>query len=541
MREKTEKPGLKSWKAIARYLGCSVRTARRWEATEGLPVHRQQHVSRASVYAYESELDAWQRRGELNQRPGALESTAVAQDTERSIAVLPFEFMGGEQQQEYVADGLTDEIISKLSGLPELRVTSRTSSMMFKGVKREARMIAGQLKVTHLLEGTTRVAGDALRVSARLIEPRRDEQLWTAQFDGTLEDVFSIQEKVARKIVDALELHLTPEQKRSLSTRSVDDTVAWRLMFQARQEAFRWRGEAIDRAVELLHRAIDIAGYNPQLLGSLGRTWLQYREAGIDLSEKPLSKAETCARRILDQDPAAVEGLQLKGWLAYTRGNVAQALDCLRMAIAAEPDDVDTLSLLVNCLLIAGLLDESEAHVERLLLIDPLTPLTSCMPGWKAVLQGRFSAAIQPYEKMLAMDPANPFARLFCIWAYVLNDKHEEVAEAFAEFPEEAMGHPAVQVAALFAGKSKGPVAPHTEAAAAENEMLARTLAQGLAVAGDYDGAERWLRTAMERGFTNYPYLSSFDPFFAPLRGRPGFEDVLKEMRKRWEALVNAT
>ncbi len=178
---------LQSWKSIANYLGCSVRTARRWEAEEGLPVHRQMHKSQGSVYAYRKEIDAWRRRGEAEGPPPAA-LTPLPPDGP-AIAVLPFAYVGPDAADDYLADGFTEEVIADLSKIRGLRVISRTSSMALKHTDKDARAIADQLSVGHLLEGTVRRHDDRLRISVRLIDPARDQPIWGEKYTGALGDV----------------------------------------------------------------------------------------------------------------------------------------------------------------------------------------------------------------------------------------------------------------------------------------------------------------------------------------------------------------
>ena len=196
---------LESWKEIASYLKRSVRTVRRWEAEEGLPVHRQMHRALGSVFAYKHEIDAWRQAAEVR-RARDTARPAPAGAGPLSIVVLPFTNLSPDPDTEYFADGLTGEVIADLSKVRALRVISRTSAMVLKGTGKDVRAIGRELGVSRVVEGTVRRDGARLRVTATLIDAGNDEHLWAGKFDGTLEDVFAIQEQLARMIVDALKL-----------------------------------------------------------------------------------------------------------------------------------------------------------------------------------------------------------------------------------------------------------------------------------------------------------------------------------------------
>jgi TolB-like protein len=278
---KRDRQRLASWKAIARHLGCSVRTARRWEQQEGLPVHRQMHRVQANVYAYADELVAWRNRFETT--PGAPRSGGVmaSEPADASLAVMPFAFVGPDNGSNFIADGLIDELIARLSRIPALKVICRTSSMTLKETDLPARDIARKLAVNHLLEGTVRLAEQRLRVTVRLVDPRQDLATWSDQFDGKLGDVFDLQESIARWIAGALELRLTRQEERLLSRPPADGADVWQCVQRSRQAALRWRPDSIDDAVGLLEQGIQRFGERTSLLAALGRTHLQYGEAGL--------------------------------------------------------------------------------------------------------------------------------------------------------------------------------------------------------------------------------------------------------------------
>lgn len=529
---------LRSWKAIAAHLGCSVRSARRWEAEEELPVHRHMHKTQGRVFAYAHELDAWRQRGEARSVVPAMQRSD--EQLERSIAVLPFSYVGPDAENEYIADGCTEEIISDLSKIRALRVISRTSSMSLKNSSRDARSMARTLGVRYLLEGTVRQQGDSLRVSAGLIDPASDDRLWAGKYSGTIGEVFAIQETIARDVAEALQLRLTVEDDRRLAEHSVKDVVAWRLALQARQEAMRWRGDSIEQAISLLNAALESAGEVPVLLAALGRTWLQYREAGIDVGPGPVDEAERCAGRIEAVDAETSAVLHLRGWIHYARGDLGDAVRCLKLAIRDEPNNPDSLGLLANCYLLSGRVVLARPVIERVLAIDPLMPLYRCLPGWADALEGKLDNAAEPYREMYEMDPGNPIARLFYLWILAATGKKEEALALATSFPQPLQGSLPQQIAAVFAAGLSGEkpigLSAEVEPLAQLGDIFPRLLSQAYALAGDAPSATRWMALSVERGFINYPFLAKHDPLLAPIRDDPGFQALLANVRERWES-----
>lgn len=530
---------LDSWKEIASHLGRSVRTVRRWEAHEELPVRRQVHRSRATVYAYRSEIDAWQRKRDVE--PAGSRGIAEVDPGHRSIAVLPFSYLGPDPRAEYLADGFTDEVISHLGKLAGLRVISRTSAMAFRATTKTVRAIGRELQVQHLVEGTVRHDGSRLRVSTRLIAIPNDDRIWAETHDGTLEDVFAMQESIAREIVDALELRLTPDEDRLLGERRVNDLSAWRAILEARKESLRWQPDTIHRAIRLLHDALEMVGANAELYAALGRAHLQFREAGVDLGREPIEQAERFARKAFELAPSSSSVLHLRGWIHYSRGEIQQAVRDLGRTLEMDRNDPDTLGLLSNCYLISGRITAARPLIARLLSIDPLTPLNRCMPGWAHALEGNFPAAIAPYREMFEMDPENPLARLFYTWILTANRLDRDAHRVVAGFTESQRGSLPARIAARFVGTPAGPgeagnieLSPDDEKLATTNEMFARFLGQAFALGGRSDEAVRWLSVAVDRGFINYPFLARHDPILRRLDDHPGFRDLLHSVEKRW-------
>ncbi len=533
---------LSSWKAIATYLDCSVRTVRRWERTEGLPVHRHVHQKLGRVFSLKTEIDAWRqtraRSPDLNSRSASIPPTASA----RSIAVLPFDSPKSSEQDDYFAVSLTEEVTNALAKVHALQVTSRRSAAVFRNTSAGAKEIAEQLGVHYLVEGSVRRAGNRLRISAQLIDARQDVHRWAGTYDGAIDDIFSIQEQLARKIVDALELRLTAAEEQYLSERAISNLAAHEYYLQARHDMWRWRRDSIDRAVQLLRKALALIGENARLYGALGLAHLQYREAGIDLSEQPLIDADACASKLFSLKDHSASGWQLRGWIAYSRGRIQDAVRDLKVAVELEPNNSDTLLLLCNCYLISGRVAAARPLLTRLLAVDPLTPITRCMPGYAEIMEGNLEAAINPYRQMFEMDHSNPMARLFFAWVLILNRRHDDVGALLKAFPPDQRdtipGRLSFFLANAAAGRSReaeAELTPQVEAIARATDVFPRFLAEGFALAGAPESAIEWLRIAVDRGFINYPFLARHDPAFEALRGDSAFETLLQIARHRWE------
>lgn len=533
---------LDSWKEIAAYLNRGVRTVRRWETEEGLPVHRHVHRTLGSVYAYRSEIDTWrQARLARHGRRAYVHRDSPTRGPMNSIAVLPFTNLSTDPDNAYFADGLTEEVIADLATVRSLRVISRTSSMAFKDTKKDVKTIARELGVRYVLQGSVRRAGRQLRIAAQLIDASTDDYLWTEHYDGTFEDVFTMQERLARLIVAALELQLTDDEQRRLAERPIRDLHAYECYLRARHEAWRWRSDAIAHAIQLLHNGLAIVGDNARLYAALGHAYLQYREAGIDFSERPLDEAERCVHKVFALEPRSASGIRLRGWIQYSRGLVQDAVRNLKAALEIDPNDADTLLLLCNCYLISGKVSATRPLIGRLLMLDPLTPLTRCLPGFADASEGHLQSAIEPYRQMFEMDPSNPMARLFYVWVLALNGRQEVVATVLEGFSTAERDTVPARLAqflahALFRRQHEAlsAVTPDIEAVATASDVFARFLAEGYAVAGVPERAIHWLSIAVDRGFINYPFLARYDPCFETLRSDPRFQHLLEAVRERW-------
>src|SRR5262249_34827643 len=192
-------------------------------------------------------------------RSPAIETKAQL-DVSPSIAVLPFGNLSPDPENEFFADGLTEEVIADLSVIRPLRVISRTSAMHFKGTNKDLRAIARELDVRYLLEGSVRRAGTSLRVTAQLIDAENDSHVWAEKYSGSSGEVFGTQGEIARKIANARQLRLTAAEGGGTAKRPFDKVAAYDCSRRARHEVYRFTADGLDRAQKLVDAGLSLIG-----------------------------------------------------------------------------------------------------------------------------------------------------------------------------------------------------------------------------------------------------------------------------------------
>lgn len=466
--------------------------------------------------------------------PGRLPPAAARE----GLVVLPFANLSPDPDNEYFSDGLTEEVIADLARLGALRVISRTSSMRLKGSARDVHSIARELGVRYVLEGSVRKAGDSLRVSAQLVDAHRDGHLWADSFDGTLAEVFVIQQQVARAIVRALRIHLSAAEMHALADRPIRDARAYESFLRARYEAWRFTSEGLARAQRYIEDALEIVGDNQLLYSTLGHITAMHLEAGIDLGDSALDRVAELAEKVFSLSPRSARGYWLKAFVALQRGDLHEGIEAGSMAQALAPDDADTLILLGYIYAHAGRNAEARRLFERAVDVDPLTPVTQCMPGFVAVMEGRFDAAVEPYRRFLALDPDSPFAAVTCGWALAYSRRQIEalatLETASSRFPGTVFAAWARGLAAALRGdtaEARAAITPAFEQAARHSEMFARELAHLYALAGCREEALDWLESAIGLGMLNHEFLARHDWFLDSVREEARFAALMERVR----------
>lgn len=459
-----------------------------------------------------------------------------------TLLVLPFANISPDEENEYFSDGLTDEIIAALSRIRALGVISRTSAMRLKGTEKDVLSIGRELGVRYVLEGSVRKSGGDLRITAQLIDARTDRHLWVDTYAGTVDEVFGIQERVAGAIAGALRIELSPAEERELRRRGIEDPVAHESYLRARHEMWSFSREGLEKARRHILNAIELVGDNELLLATLGHIHVWFLQTGVADPEH-LEKAEECAEAILRLAPDSRHGHRLRGLIEFQRGDLRSARPHLQASLERDPDDPDTLATLGYLHCLVGREERGLSFFDRLLAIDPLTPLNHALPGFVAVLEGRFADAVEPYRTFLRMDDGGPFSMMNWVWILGLNERIEEAEPMVSALTEKHPESPFTSIArALFLAlrgertAASDAISPALREAARRTEMFSRFLAECHALAGDVEEALDWLEHAVEIGLAHYPYLSRIDPLLENVRGEPRFREIMARVEAEWRA-----
>jgi len=463
-----------------------------------------------------------------------------------SIAVLPFASLSGDAENDHFADGLTDEVITDLSMIRTLRVISRQSAMRLKGTDKDVQTIARELGVRYVLTGSVRRAGSNLRLTAQLVDAKADSPLWAEKFSGTLDDVFEIQEKLSRQIVDALRLRLTPAEDRRIAERPIADVRAYEFYLLARQQIWSFTKPSLDRALQLVNQARDIVGDNELLLAAKGLIYWQYVNVGlVPLAryDEYMEKAEECVAAIFSMNPESAKGHSLRGSIRNNRADPQGAIWDFKRALALDPNDPEALLWLGYVYAVSGRVPMAKALMERLQQVDPLTSINLSMFGIVEMMDGAFVEALRWTRRSVDVDPTNPSHRMMHAWALAANGRRDDAATLLDAVTHDAEQMTWARLAPAMAAALRGDRAgvlqcmtAELRTAAASDDIFSWWSADCFALVGEAEAALDYLESAVRLGFINYPFLTEHEPFLSSIRGDPRFGRLMENVRSAWAA-----
>jgi len=356
----------------------------------------------------------------------------------KTIIVLPFENMSPDPDQEYFSDGLTEEIITDLSHIHDLLVVSRNSAMTFKGSGKTTKEIAEKVKVRYVLEGSVRKAGNNLRITAQLIDGMNDVHLWAEKYSGTLDDVFDIQEKVSRSIVDSLKLKLSPKEDMKISEHLIDNLPAYEVYLRATAVSMGNTEDAFYDAIRYFQRAIDLMGDNGLLYSGMAYTYFLLMNIGINIDENR-AKVKEYAKKALTIDPefAKVRAIlaMLNIWYRGTEErNVKETVRDLKKIMASNPNESLALLGLIIVYFYAGKISVSVPLLEKYKQIEPFDVWSEWMPGYLYLYNEQYELALQEWHRLYESYPKQPSSQMSYTVALVYNNQIEEALDRIDQF-----------------------------------------------------------------------------------------------------------
>jgi TolB-like protein len=337
-----------------------------------------------------------------------------SQDERPSIAVLPFVNMSADEEQDYFADGMTEELLNALAKIRELRVAGRTSSFAYRGQERDLREIGDELGVRYLVEGSVRKQGDRLRITAQLVDAEDAFHLWSETYDRTLDDVFAVQTEIAESIAGALEVSLGLGAEEALITPT-SDLDAYDL-YLAAQARMRGRREGVEEAVRLYAAAVARdSGWAPAWAGLAQAEALvpYYHFEGDGLNspdsavwESSLARAERAARRALQLDAANAGAEVALANVVRDRWEWDAAETHYLRALEIDPDNAEAHQQYAEHLAQIGRLDEALRSAHRSVALDPTAAIRVFVLAYILEINGRYEESIAAYERAIELDPA---------------------------------------------------------------------------------------------------------------------------------------
>jgi TolB-like protein len=460
----------------------------------------------------------------------SVDTGALVERQMSSIAVLPFADMSAEGDQVYLGDGVAEEILNILAGFDGLQVAARTSSFAFRD-NNDIRQIGDQLNVSHILEGSVRRDDLEVRITAQLIDTETGFHLWSQTYDREVDDLFAVQDEIARSIAEALvgELDLAPVA----ATRYVASPEAQDAYWRGRAQWSRRDASGIPEAIELFNRAIEADSMYAEAYAGLADSWALMPQfvPSVNAADA-MERAEVFALRAIELDDDLAEPHASLGLVRALNQDRVGALAELGRAIELNGSYAPALHWRANVLADMGQLFDAAADAERATSVDPLSPAIASDYGYILLWSGDLEGARAQFDRAQSLDFGYGPASLGS--ALVALEEEQEVGLRMALTQWAAVSSVPVPLAGELAtgmltfkqtGVAQGaPSALETTARA--GRLSSGTVASLYSLIGARDDALRWLRTSLEDRSWVDQYLR-VNPAFDAVRGDPEFDMIL--------------
>lgn len=382
------------------------------------------------------------QRAELSEiDPGSIPDTYESLTGERielpnrpSIAILPFQNISGDPEQEYFADGLTEDIITALARVPNIVVIARNSTFVYKGKAVDVRQVGHDLGVGHVLEGSVRKSGDRVRITAQLVSAQSGDHVWAERYDRSLDDIFAIQDEITHNIVLELQVKLVTGQDSRLSAIGTKNIDAWSLVLRAGPLVESHARNNARPAKKMLKQALDLDQNYAAAWVLLG--WVYKGEAHLGWSEdvdESMRLAIGAAEHSISSDPNYPDAYCLLGSIYRAKGDKKKSLEMHEKALDLAPNDSGVLILLGGTLVYSGRVKEGLKNIRKAMRLCPYPPhWYLIILGFALHLNGDNEKAVNVLEKAVEKEPDTHTSRVVLASALFEIGRLDE-ARAYAE------------------------------------------------------------------------------------------------------------
>jgi len=453
----------------------------------------------------------------------------------QSVAVLPLENLSHEPEQEYFADGMTEELITSLGKIGALHVTSRTSVMRYKRTNKSLPQIARELNVDGIVEGTVQRSGDRVRITAQLIHAPTDHHLWAESYDRELKDVLALQDEVARAIANEIKITLTPQEQMSLAVVRPINPGAYEAYLKGRYYWNKRTAEGIKKASDYFQQAINQQpsygiAYSGLADCNSGLAW-----HGFASPTEALPRAKAAALKAIEIDPASGEAHASLALVLSHQRNWAAAENEFKRALQLSPGYANAHHWYGDYLSIVGRQEEALVEAKRAFELDPLSPMINTWLGLRYYHARRYDEAIERGRKILEFDPSFAPAHLLLGQAYLQKGLHAQAISELQSATSLSGNSPIymAQVGVAYAAAGKNAealgVTDQLQKVAKQRYVSSYGLAQIYAALGDKQRAMKWLQSAYDERAVWMEYLK-MDPVLDSVRSLPRFQDLVRQM-----------
>jgi len=451
-----------------------------------------------------------------------------------SIAVLPFENVGGNPDTEYLSDGITENLINSLSQLSRLRVVPRTTAFHYKGQKADPEKIGKELNVSAIVTGRVTQRGDSFVVSVELTDVARQSQLWGEQYTQKMADVLAVQEKMSRAITEKLRLQLSSSEQQKLTKKQTESAEAYELYLKARYHSAKLTEDGIKKGFEYLRQAIEKDPTYALAYAGLADSYLDTVDLTLP-SREAWPKAKESAEKALQLDPSLASARAILGAVKFMHDlDWAGAEAELKEAIRLQPDHVRAHSIYSWHLVCVGRNSEAREEARRAQTIDPLSVEAISWGGVVSYYARQYDEAIEQEKRALEIDPNYWIAHYTLGWIYLQKGQTREAVAALQKASE--LSGFAMAIGPL--GYAQAKAGNRAEAMKLLGELKERSktglvppydmalLYFGL---GDKDQGFVWLEKALEARSWWMPFIKA-DPGMDPLRSDLRFQAIVRRM-----------